>query len=139
MSDERISSIKTSNHSIPPNLGYYGTQTRVELNESCLKQDKVTFNQKSTVNISIVYEMNRSYNISKYPTLENCLFGAVSLTKHADIDQYKYSGYGIEFDRHGLFLSHSSGGTGRNVIIFGVGISPSIKNWSQKKRYFSSW
>ena len=26
------------------------------------------------------------------------MFGAVSLTKNADIDQYKYSGYGIGFD-----------------------------------------
>ena len=30
------------------------------------------------------------------------LFGAVSLTKNADIDKYKYSGYGIGFDR-GIF------------------------------------
>ena len=39
-------------------------------------------------------------NISDYRTLENCLFGAVSLTKNADIDKGKYSGYGIGFDRH---------------------------------------
>ena len=44
------------------------------------------------------------------------MFGAVSLTKNADIDKYKYSGYGIGFDRHW----HPSGGTGKNVIIFGV-------------------
>ena len=34
----------------------------------------------------------RYYNISSYPTLENCLFGAVSLTKNNDIYIYKYSG-----------------------------------------------
>ena len=46
------------------------------------------------------------------------MFGAVSLTKNANIDMYKYSGYGIGFDdRHGFF-SHPSGGNGRNVIIF---------------------
>ena len=28
-------------------------------------------------------------------TLKNCLFGAVTLTKNADIDKYGYSGYGI--------------------------------------------
>ena len=43
------------------------------------------------------------------------MFGAVSLTKHADIDQYKYSGYGIGFDRKGE-LSFGSNGFGRNVI-----------------------
>ena len=39
----------------------------------------------------------------RYPALENCLFGAVSLTKNADIDNYKYSGYGTGFDRGGDF------------------------------------
>ena len=50
------------------------------------------------------------------------MFGAVSLTKSADIDKYKYSGYGIGFDRHGFFW-HPSSGTGRNVTIFGVDMS----------------
>ena len=49
------------------------------------------------------FEISKNYNISSYPTPENCLFGAVSLTKHVDIDQYKYSRYGIGFDRKGEF------------------------------------
>ena len=44
------------------------------------------------------------------------MFGAVSLTKNADIDQYKYSGYGIGFDRKGEFSFHN--GFGRSSIIF---------------------
>ena len=44
------------------------------------------------------HEINKNDNTSSDPTLENCLFGAVSFTKNADIDKYKYSGYGIEFD-----------------------------------------
>ena len=32
-----------------------------------------------------------------------CLFGAVKVVKNADIDKYKYSGYGTGFDRHELF------------------------------------
>ena len=67
------------------------------------------------VNIYIVYEINRNHNISSYPTLENCLSGAVSLTKHADFDKYKYSGYGIGFDRKGKFSFGN--GFGKNVII----------------------
>ena len=55
------------------------------------------------VSIYIVYEINKNFSISDYPTLKNCLSGVVSLTKHYDLDKYKYSGYGIEFDRHGLF------------------------------------
>ena len=53
------------------------------------------------------------------------MFGAVSLTKHVDIDQYKYSGYGIGFDRKGEF-SFGSNGFGRNVITWGVNMSSSV-------------
>ena len=48
-----------------------------------------------------MYEISKSFNISYYLTLENCLFSAFSLNKNADINKYKYSGYGIGFDRHG--------------------------------------
>ena len=89
MSDETINSIKTSNHSISPNLDYYDTERRVEFNGSGLKQDKIAFNYGKVVNIYIVYEINKSINISDYPTLENCLFGAFRLTKNTDIDKYK--------------------------------------------------
>ena len=41
---KKKNSIKTSNHSISPNLSYYGTKTRAELKGSCLKHDKITFN-----------------------------------------------------------------------------------------------
>ena len=51
------------------------------------------------VNIYIVYEINKNYNISSYPTLENSLFRAVKLSKNVDIDQYKYCRYGIGFYR----------------------------------------
>ena len=97
---------------------------RVEFDGSCLKQDKVAYNHGKVVNIYIVYEISKNYSISTYPTLENCLFGAVSLTKNADIDKYKYSGYGIGFDREGEF-SFGTSGFGRNCIIFGTDLSSS--------------
>ena len=89
LSDERINSNTASNHSITPELRYYGTKTRVEFNGSCLKQDKVMYNHGTIVNICIVYEISNNYNINSYPTLENFLFGAVRLTKHVNIDQCK--------------------------------------------------
>ena len=58
---------------------------------------------KKIVNIYIVNEIDDYRNMSSYPTLENCLFGAVKLTKHIDVNLYKYSGYGIGFDRKGSF------------------------------------
>ena len=62
----------------------------------------------------------------------------VKLTKNADIYKYEYSSYRIGFHRKGFF-SHPSGGTGRNVIIFGVDMSSSTKIDNRKKRYFNSW
>ena len=53
LSDERLDSITASNHKITPELGFYGTIIRVEFNGSCLKQDKVTYNHGTIVNIYI--------------------------------------------------------------------------------------
>ena len=124
LSDERLHSNTASNYTITPELSFYGTKTRVEFNGSCLKQDKATYNHGIIVNIYIFYETSKNYSISSYPTLENCLFGTISLTKNADIDQYKYSGYGIGFDRKGQF-SFGGRGFGRNYIIFWLGMSSS--------------
>ena len=78
---------------------HLSTKTKVEFNGSCLRQDKIAYVNEIVVNIYIVYEINKNYDISTYPILRNCLFAAVTLTKKADIDKYKYSGYGIGFDR----------------------------------------
>ena len=47
------------------------------------------------------------------------------MTKNADIDKNKYSGYGIGFDRTGLYLL-PNGRFGRNVLIFGVDMNSSV-------------
>ena len=122
LSDEKRDSITASNHKITPELSFYGNKTRVKFIGSCLKQDKVTYSHGTIVNIYIVYEISKHYSISVYPTLEHCLFGAVSLTQNADIDKYKYSGYGIGFDTYGEF-SFGIRGFGRNCIIFGADLS----------------
>ena len=132
MSHERINSITTSNYSVTPFLDYYGTKTTVEFSESCLKQDKITYTHGKVININIVYEISKSMNIGDYPTLESCLFGAVSVTKNADIEKHRYSGYGFGFDRYGSF-SFSGPGLGRNVIVFRVDMSSSTKIDDRKK------
>ena len=58
------------------------------------------------------------------PTIKNCLFAAFTLTKNADIHKYKYSSYGIAFDRRSSF-SFPGDGFGQNIIIFGADM-----NWS---------
>ena len=64
--------------------------------------------------------------------MENCLFGAVKLTKNIDIDECRYSGYGIEFDRKEKFSVIN--GFSRKCIIFGVNMSSSI-HVDNKKKY----
>ena len=56
---------------------------------------------------------------SDNPTLKNCLFGAITFTKNADINKYGYSGYGIGFDRKSSF-TFPGGGMGQNILIFGT-------------------
>ena len=105
LSNENITPT-TSDYRLNPQLSYYGTKTRVKSDGSCLKQDKVTFNHGKLVNIYIVCEITKVVDLSgnnNRPTIENALFGAVSLTKNADIDKYKYSGYGIGFGRRSNF------------------------------------
>ena len=75
------------------------------------------------MNIYIIYEITKN-SISNYPALENCLFGSVKISKNSDIDKYKYSGYGIGFDRRDEFSFGD--GFGQNVIILGADMSNSI-------------
>ena len=59
------------------------------------------------------------------------MFGAVSLTKHPDIDQYKYSECGIGFGRRGQ--CSFGNGFGRDCILFGVDMSSSVHVDNKKK------
>ena len=86
MSDECFKPLTTSNKMLNHSVDFVGTKGRVKFNGDCLRQDKITFNHGKIVNIYIVYEIERSVNISSYPTLENCLFGAAKLTKHVAVD-----------------------------------------------------
>ena len=86
MSDESIKPPSTSNKMLNHSVNYVDTKARVKFKGDCLKQEKISFDQGKIVNIYIIYEIDRYVDISSYSTLENCLFGAVTLTKHTDID-----------------------------------------------------
>ena len=132
LSNESIKSAATSDNSLNPRLGYCGTKIRVQFTGSCLKEPKFTITHKKVVNIYIVYELGASTSHSSDPTIKNCLFGGVTLTKNADIEKYKYSGYGVGFDRRSSF-SFPSGGFGQNVLIFRADMSSSIHIDNNKK------
>ena len=130
LSDESIKPPSAPYNFLNPSLDYLGTKTRVRFSRNYLKQYKITYDHGKTVNIYIVYEINKNDNTSSDPTLQNCLFGSVSLTKIAKIERYKYSGYKNGFDRHRSYSPHS-GGTGR--IVIGVDMSSSAKIDNRKK------
>ena len=54
------------------------------------------------------------------------------MTKNTDIEKYKYSGYGIGFDRRSSY-SFPGGGHGQNVLILGVDMSSSTHIDNKKK------
>ena len=106
---------------------------RVKFNGSCLQQPRLSDTHGTIVNIYIAYKLSASSPHSDDPMLKNCLFGAVTFTKNADINKYGYSGYGIAFDRKSSF-SFPSGGFGQNVIVFVVDMSSSA-HVDNKKKY----
>ena len=90
ISNESIKPPTTSNNSLNPRLSYYGSKIRVQFTRSCLRQPNFAFSHKKVVNIYIVYELGASSSHINDPTLKNCLSGAVTLTKNAGIEKYKY-------------------------------------------------
>ena len=132
ISNESIKPTTTSNNSFNPRLSYNDTKIKVQFTGSCLKQPKFTCTNKKVINIYIVYELGASSSHDSDPTIKNCLFGAVTLTKNVDIEKYKYSGYGIGFDRRSSF-PFTGGGFGQNVLIFGADMSTSIHIDNKKK------
>ena len=138
MSDESVNPLPTSDNRLTPLIDYYGYKIRVKFNGIIFRQPKVLYTHEKAVNIYIVYELAESSSHSDDPTLKNCLFGAATLTKNADIDKYRYSGYGIGFDRRSTF-SFSGAGFGQNVLIFGAGMSSSANIDNKKKDITSSW
>ena len=54
------------------------------------------YSWKSSKYTYIVYKWGASSSQNNDPTLKNCLFGAVTLTKNAGIDKYGYSGYELD-------------------------------------------
>ena len=101
-------------------------------NGSCLEKNKITFNHGKIVNIYTVCDLESTFNYNTCITLENCLFGAVKITKNAVVSKYKYFGCRIGIDGKGAF-SHSSGSFGNNAIIVGVDMSSSVHVDNKKK------
>ena len=127
----------TSDNSFTPtNKLLLCCQNKSKIAGSSLKQPKISYTHGKVVNIYIVYEFGAFGSNNSNPTLKNCLFGVVTLTKNADINKYGYSGYGTGFDRESSF-SFPGGGFGQNVLGLGADMSSSA-HIDNKKRHISS-
>ena len=94
----------------------------------------MSYTHGKIANIYTVYELGASSSNDNDPAIKSCLFGAVTLTKNADIEKYKCSCYGIGFDRRSRF-SFRSGGYGQNILIFELDMSSSVHIDNKKKIY----
>ena len=90
LSNESLEVVFTSSNTLTPSVNYYREKTRLKFTGSVLQQKIVTCRHRKVVNIYAVYEITNFHDIDNYPTLANALFGAVKLTKNADIDKYKF-------------------------------------------------
>ena len=78
---------------------FHNSKIAVELKGSCLKPEKAILSHRNVVNLFIVYELDTcSRDLNTDFTSDNCLFGAVKLTKNADPNVYRCNGCGIEVD-----------------------------------------
>ena len=125
MSEENIENITKSNINFAPTLVDHHLLPDINFNRHCLKIN--IYITKKAINIYISSTLNpwlRNLNINF--TLNNWLFGSLKLTKNANPDKYKYSGYSIWFDSHSKF-SFTDKSMGKNVIIFGAEMSSSVR------------
>ena len=132
LSDETIKPPSTSDNGLTTAVSYYGTKMGVKFIGICLKQPAVLYTHGTIVNIYIVYELGAVGSNDNDPTLKNCLFGAVTLTKNTNIDKYGCSSYGFGSDRKSSFW-FPGGGFGQNVLIFGADMSSSAHIDNKKK------
>ena len=133
--DESMKPPPTSDNSLSSLNDYCGDKIRLKFNGDCLQQSKLWDTHGQNIKIYIVYELTGSSSKGNDPTVRNSLFGAVRLTKSTDIVKYRYSGYGIAFDRRESF-SFPSGGFGIKLIIFRVDMKVLLYMLIIRKRTF---
>ena len=92
-----------SDNILTPTLKYYGTKRKVKFTGSCLKQPKISYNHRTTVNIYIVYGPGASSARNNDPTLKKMFIWCSYINKYTDLNKYGYSGYEIGFDRRSNF------------------------------------
>ena len=125
MSENIFENITKSGSNFAPTFVSHYALPDVNFNEHLFINDNISV-PKEVINLYISYILNAQLrNLNTCFTLNNCLFGSVKLTKNADLDRYKYSGYCISFDFLSDFL-FTDGSMGKNVIKFGADMVSSV-------------
>ena len=125
MSEENIVNITKSGNNFSPIFVDQHILSDINFSKHCLINNNISI-PKKVINLYISYKLVpelRNFNTDF--ALNNCLFRSVKLTKNADPDKYKCSGYGIGFNSRSEFL-FIDGSFGKNVIIFWADINSSV-------------
>ena len=95
MSAENIKNITKSVSKFAPNVVDHHVLPVININGHCLINNiYIPKKRYISLNIYISYTLNPWLrNLNTDFTLNNCLFGSAMLTKNADPDKYKSSGY----------------------------------------------
>ena len=123
--DSNVSEVANSSNVVPGLIINKNGKLSVAFSGNLLKQTKVAYNHGRIINIYITYKLQKKSNNNPDMTLENCLFGAIKITKDVDVSKYSYSGYGISFDAKGSY-THLKDGNAKNIIVFCADLSGSI-------------
>ena len=122
MLEESIENITKSDGNFSPIFVDHHVLPNMNFNGHCLIKNNISIPEKA-INLPISCTLGLQLrNLNTDFTLGNCLFGSVKLTENADLDKYKYTGYGIGFDSRSEFL-FTDGSYGKNVIISGANMS----------------
>ena len=124
--EENIENMTTSDSSFAPALINCYPLPDIKFNGNCLINNNNNIIASGMINIYYSYTLDQwSQDLHTDFTLGNWLFGSVNLTKKADPDKCKYSGYDRGFDSRSQ-LSFTHGSMGENDIIFIVDMSSSV-------------
>ena len=94
MLEENIENITKLDSKLAPTFVDHYLLPDINFNGHCFIDN--TSIPKKAINLYISYTLNPQLrNLNTEFTLGNCLFGSVKLTKNADLDKYKYTGYDI--------------------------------------------
>ena len=132
MSEENIGNITKSESNFPLTFADHHVLPDINFNVHSLLNNIISI-PKKVINKYISHTLNPWLrNLNTDFTLTDCFVGSVKLTKNANSDKYRYSGYSIGFDSRSEFF-FTGGRMGRNVIRFGADITSSVHVHNKNK------